>query len=68
MSDLRATIEGETPAINPKASEQAALKETIENNNNTNATLTIKAPKGVADIDQDEGFFPSILSTVTEFF
>ena len=68
LSDLRATIEGETPALNPKEAEQAALKETIENNNNTNATLTVLAPKGSTQLEQDDNFFPKITTSLLSAF
>tara|TARA_R110002012_G_scaffold62694_1_gene164822 strand:+ start:3350 stop:5236 length:1887 start_codon:yes stop_codon:yes gene_type:complete len=58
----------ETPAINPKQAEQEALTQKIEETKNSNATLTVKAPKGTVDINQDEGFFPKITETVTGFF
>ena len=58
----------ETPAINTKEAEQAALKETIENNNNTNATLTVLAPKGTTKLEQDENFFPKITTSLLSAF
>mgnify|MGYP003624272601 CR=1 FL=1 len=57
-------INAETPALNTKESEQNALGQTIENNTNTNATLTVLAPKGSTKLEQDENFFPTITSSL----
>jgi TP901 family phage tail tape measure protein len=58
----------ETPAINPKAEEQNALINKTENNNNTNATLTVLAPKGTTKIESDDDFFPIISGALSGQF
>lgn len=68
INKLRAKIEGETPAINPKQAEQDALTQRIEENKTTNATLTVKAPKGSVDVEKDDDFLPVVFSTVRGFF
>ena len=58
----------ETPALNPKKAEQNALTERIENTTNTNATLTVRAPKGTTDLESDNNFFPIIETSLAGGF
>ena len=56
--------------VNTKATQQEALNQTIQNNNNTNKnmTLTIKgAPEG-SKLDGDGGVMPNVGSTYSASF
>lgn len=56
LRDKLALEERDVAAINPKEEEQQALTQRIENTKNTNATLTVNAPKGAVSVDADDDF------------
>lgn len=57
-------LSGTTPTVNPKAAEQEAMTQRIEQTTKSNATLTVKAPAGTTSIEKDKNFMPVVTSTM----